>query len=140
MINQVQLRQPGTDTVIDLTTHLVTHYWMSKPNMKERDWLSLMDKLIRDDFRVEGYVIEDGVLLSVHIANPAVDPHYGNISVPVIDWVRPTFRGNVELLRQHHSLRRQCACRLQADGYLTVKHVNPTTQLQRVRYFPWAKS
>lgn len=135
MIKQVMLRAPHDPTVLDLTTHLITHYWMSRPRLTERRWLHLMDELIVGSFRAEGYVIEDGVLVSAYIANPAVDPHYGEIALPVVDWIRPTFREQPGVIKQHLQLRELCAVELGASGLLTVKHIDNKTQIQRVRYF-----
>ena len=134
MISQVTLRNAHDPTLLDLTTHLITHYWMTRPQLKERRWLHLMDELLVGSFRVEGYVIEDGVLVSAYIANPAVDPHYGEVAYPVVDWIRPTFRDRTDVIKQHLKLRELCAVELGASGYITVKHINTNTQIQRVRY------
>lgn len=138
MISQVTHRESGEPTVLGLTEHLVNHYWETRPRPQGcrwlHQWLVLMQDLIEGNYRAEGYVLEDGEIVSVYIANPAVDPHYGEIAYPVVDWVNPRFRFNRAALREHSKLREKVTKELGASGYLTVKHINDHTQIQRVRY------
>lgn len=135
MITKVKLLGVGNSPVHCLDNFLAEH-WLTanaKPLLPLNEYVETMHSLVVGDYRCEGYLYFGGEIAGFCFYSPAIDPHYGEVAVPVVDYIRPLYRNVRSVLKEFSELRRQVVGRLGARRFITVKHLNGTTQLQRLR-------
>lgn len=135
MLTKVSLLGVGNSPIHDIDPYLVEH-WMTAefvPLMNPPDYVETMNSLVRDNYRCEGYLYHAGNIAGFCFYYPAIDPHYNQVAMPLVDYIRPWYRNNKAVLREFLDLRRNVVGRLGASQYITVKHVSGTLQHQRLR-------
>lgn len=97
-------------------------------------YIQAVRSITLDCDRVEGYLLDEyDTPIACVIYQMAEDIHYGLVAIPSVTFLAKSHRGNKETLRAVSHLTKEVVEALGVTRYYTVKHINTTTQIHRLR-------